>query len=141
MSLRSVLRPLGPILLGAGGVLLGESVATGGARLYLLLIVPVFTGTTALFAVSVALLVAGFLLLPLLFVGEEFSDTATEPVDISPVVGGPPEEAGGLILVGPIPIFFGAWRRTPPIAYRWAVVLGVVLAAAAFLLLWGLGVL
>jgi uncharacterized membrane protein len=46
-----------------------------------------------------------------------------------------------LILLGPVPIFFGSWRRNPPISYRWAVLVGVVLAVVAVLLLWGLSVL
>jgi uncharacterized membrane protein len=136
--MRSLLRALGPAFLLIGALLLAESLATGGARLYLLLIIPVVTGTTPLFVLSVVFLVVGFLFLPLAFIGEE--GTETEPVSAGPPAPASPTVAGGsggLILVGPIPIFFGAWRRNAPISYRWAVVLGVVLAVVALLLLWG----
>jgi uncharacterized membrane protein len=140
--MRSLVRALGPVLLVVGMLLLVEALATGGARLYLLLIVPVFTGTTPLFGLAVVLLALGVLFLPLAFAGAE----RAEPPRPSSAAGNPSpsmetEGSGGMILVGPIPIFFGAWRQNPPISYRWAVVLGVVLAAVAVLLLWGFSVL
>ncbi len=136
--MRSMVRALGPICLVTGLGLLGASLMTGGARLYLLFILPVVTGTSALFGLSVVLLVVGFLFLPFLFAGEEPSgppSTPRAPATAGAVPGDPP--SGGLIFVGPIPIFFGAWRRNPPIPYRWAVLVGVLLAALAVLLLWG----
>jgi uncharacterized membrane protein len=131
-------RVLGPILLLAGLALLADAIATGGARLYLLVIIPVVTGTSAVFGISVALLASGFLLLPLSFAGDpapvaRSGNSATSPHPTDSTDGG----TGGMILVGPIPFFFGAWRRSPPISYRWAVVIGAVLAFATVLLLWG----
>jgi uncharacterized membrane protein len=137
--MRSVLRVLGPLCLVSGAALLADAVATGGARLYLLLIIPVLTGTSAIFGVSVVLLVVGFFLLPFAFLGSE--PTEGPQVRAPPPLSSPPESgSGGMILIGPVPIFFGAWRRNPPIAYRWAVLLGVVLAVVAVLLLWGFSV-
>jgi len=140
--MRSIERALGPVCLVIGATLLVETLATGGARLYLLVFIPVVTGTTPLFGISVVFIVAGFLLLPFLFVGDDAHAAPTAP-PVSPSSNAPPSEggSGGLILVGPIPIFFGAWRRNPPIPYRWALVLGVVLALVAVLLLWGFSVL
>jgi uncharacterized membrane protein len=137
--MKSVLRVVGPLCLVSGAVALAGAVATGGARLYLVLIIPVLTGTSALFGVSVILLVVGFFLLPFTFLGGEPSEGPQ--IRSPPALPSPPEGgSGGMILIGPVPIFFGAWRRNPPIAYRWAVLLGVVLAAVAVLLLWGFSV-
>jgi uncharacterized membrane protein len=140
--MRSFVRFLGPVCLVVGGILLGEALVTGGARFYLLLIVPVFTGTTPLFLLSVVLLVVGFLLLPLVFASTEPPEvpSARAASTASPPAATPPT-SGGILLVGPIPIFFGAWRRNPPIPYRWALLVGVALAVVAVLLLWGLGAL
>lgn len=141
-GMRSILRVLGPACLAAGAILLGEALATGGARLYLLVIVPVFTGTTWAFGLAVGFLVMGFLLLPLLFVGGEPSE-APRAGPSGPAAPPLADEggAGGMVLIGPFPFFFGTWRRNPPISYRWAVALGVLLAVVAVLLLWGLSVL
>jgi uncharacterized membrane protein len=138
--MRSVARFLGPVSIVIGVVLLGEAVSTGGARLYLFLIIPVLTGTSAIFGASVIFLVLGFFLLPFAFAGEE----PPEPPEQRPSQGSPTSEeagSGGMVLLGPVPIFFGTWRQNPPISYRWAVLLGVVLAAVAILLLWGFSVL
>jgi uncharacterized membrane protein len=140
--MRFIPRVLGPVCLLIGAALLGDALVTGGARLYLLLIFPVFSGTSPAFFLSVLLLVVGFLLFPFVFLG----DTPAEPGGAAPGPYPPaPSSAettsGGLILVGPIPIFFGAWRRNPPISYRWAILLGAILAVVAVLLLWGVSVL
>lgn len=140
--MRSVVRLVGPICLVLGIVLLADAVATGTARLYLLLVIPVITGTSPLFLLSLVLVVVGFLFLPLAFVGEGPLTAPVGPAgrdtpDAMPVQG----TSGGMILVGPVPIFFGAWRRNPPISYRWALLLGLVLAVVAVLLLWGWSVL
>jgi uncharacterized membrane protein len=136
--MRSLVRFLGPVCLVAGGALLGEELATGSARLYLLVVVPVITGTTPLFLLALVFLVSGFLFLPLLFAGEASAELPrTSTATSNPNPGPTRSNSGGLILVGPIPIFFGAWRRNPPISYRWALLVGVVLALVAVLLLWG----
>lgn len=140
--MRSIARALGPLCLVIGATLLAEALATGGARLYLLLIVPVVTGTTLAFGLAVLFLVVGFLLLPFTFVYEDLSEVpAISPTSPSPPSPAGPADSGGLILIGPVPIFFGSWRRSPPISYRWAVLVGVLLAVVAVLLLWGLSVL
>jgi uncharacterized membrane protein len=137
--MRFVTRFLGPLCLVIGAALLTDALATGGARLYLWLIFPVVTGTTLAFGLSVLFLVLGFLLLPFAFVGDTGRQGPAPPLP-SPNSAPPTEreDSGGLILIGPVPIFFGSWRRNSPISYRWAVLVGVVLAVAAVLLLWGL---
>jgi uncharacterized membrane protein len=140
--MRSVVRLVGPVCLVFGVLLLVDAVATGAAHLFLVVVVPVLTGTGPLFLLSLVLVVVGFLFLPLAFVGE-----GLPAAPVGPTGAATPEPvddrgaSGGMILVGPVPIFFGAWRRNPPISYRWALLLGLVLAAVAVLLLWGLAVL
>lgn len=138
MAMVGAARFVGPALLAVGGFLLAYSLLSGSARLYLVLFVPVITGTTPLFGVSVAVLAAGFLTLPLRFsegTGDEAA-TGPEPTRVRPA-DATEDRSGGLILLGPVPIFFGAWRRRSPIGYRWAVVLGAALVAVAVLVLWG----
>ena len=138
--MRSIVRVLGPLLLGVGALLLGDAVATGAARLYLFLIFPVLTGTSAVFAVSVFLIVVGFFLLPFAFLGSG-SDEGATPESSRSSTASERSESGGVILLGPVPIYFGAWRRNPPIAYWWMVLLGVALAVVAVLFLWAFSVL
>lgn len=140
--MNSITRASGPLCLLVGAALLGVAIATGGARLYLLVFIPVVTGTTLLFGLGVGLLVVGFLLFPLVFTGDEPGQAfaiapAPSTTDPSPDETG----SGGLILFGPIPVFFGGWRPNPPISYRWALLIGGVLAGVAVLLLWGLSAL
>jgi uncharacterized membrane protein len=139
---RSVLPFLGLACLAAGVILLIEAVRTGGARLFLFLIFPVLSGSSLAFGLAVVFLVIGLFLLPLVFVRGEPSEipaagTVAAGPSSSPEEGG----AGGLVLIGPVPIFFGSWRRRPPISYRWAVLIGVVLAVLAFLWVWASSVL
>jgi uncharacterized membrane protein len=140
--MRSATRVFAPLCLVIGAALLADALATGGARLYLLLIFPVVTGTTLVFGLSVLFLVLGFLLVPFAFVTGAMPELLSPPLTSpSPPPPSGSEDSGGLILIGPVPIFFGGWRRNPPISYRWAVLVGVVLAVVAVLLLWGLSVL
>jgi uncharacterized membrane protein len=46
----------------------------------------------------------------------------------------PEVETGGLVLVGPVPIFLGSWRRDPPIPYWVAALIGAGLVVAVFVL-------
>ncbi|MCI4352389.1 MAG: DUF131 domain-containing protein [Thermoplasmata archaeon] len=135
--MRSVVRAIGPAALISGGILVGVALATGAARWSLVLIFPVITGTTALFASAVGLLLVGIFFLPLAFAGDNGPES--EPPTLlgsnpAPIEGG----TGGVIFVGPFPIFFGKWRTRPPIPYRWALALGVAfVVGTVVLLLWG----
>jgi uncharacterized membrane protein len=138
---RSVLRFLGPTCLAAGVILLIEAVRTGGARLFLFLIFPVLSGSSVVFGLAVVFLVIGLFLLPFVFVdGEPSEIPASGTVPAGPSSTHEEGGAGGLVLIGPVPIFFGSWRRRPPISYRWAVLIGVVLAVLAILWVWGFSV-
>ncbi|MCI4347579.1 MAG: DUF131 domain-containing protein [Thermoplasmata archaeon] len=135
--MRPIVRVVGPFALIVGGILLADALLTGAARVYLLLIVPVITGTTALFALAVTLLLVGVLFLPLTFAGANGQHSEPSAHQKRDTLA-PQTASGGVIFIGPVPIFFGRWRKHPPISYRWALLLGVALVVVVVvLLLWG----
>ncbi len=111
--------PLLLVLVGAGAV--ADSVVRGGARVDLVLVVPVVSGSSAEFLLGVGLIFAGVFTLPLLWpvVEEDRREGAGDAtLDGSPArsSGG----GGGLVLIGPVPIFFGSWRSVSR-RTRWVV--------------------
>ena len=98
------------VLLGAGAVLVAVAALQGGAELAIVLVVPVIFGRSLEFVGGVFLLVAGVFTLPLAF------EPAGEAEPAAP--GSPPSRAsggsGGLLLIGPFPIFFGSWKGVSP---------------------------
>ncbi|MCI4324707.1 MAG: DUF131 domain-containing protein [Thermoplasmata archaeon] len=111
---------MGPALLLLGVALVGAAVATGAAQLALVVVLPVFVGgASALFLGGVVAIFVGLLLLPLAF-GMEF---ALEPVGSSPASDSARPKSGGVILVGPIPFFFGSWKS--PSRVSWWIAAGV----------------
>lgn len=127
------LRLLPPIALLLGFGLLVLAVMSGGAHVFLLLIVPVVTGASLTFYLGTVLVVLGFLSLPLLASGE-----AAPP---APRHGAPPraeggwsDGAGGIVLLGPFPIFFGSWKSVST-RTRWlAALAGAILLAVGIYL-------
>ena len=126
-------------LLAAGVVSLVAAVATGGATFYLILVVPVLTGSSGLLLLGVVLLFLGFLTLPLGFPVEDHEGDEIHP---PPAPSGPPRPtlrtpsgSGGVILLGPVPIFFGAWKNPSARVYWLAVLVGAVVLAVALGLL------
>ncbi len=121
------------VLLAAGASLIGVALANGGASLALIVVLPVLYGRSLEFVAGTLLLVAGIFTLPLLVRGP------TEPIeeDPAPANAGSPgggSGGGGLVLIGPIPIFFGGWSRASS-RTRWIVaVIGAAVLAAAILL-------
>jgi len=113
------MRPIGAlpiVLLGAGVALLVYSVRSGGASFSLVVIFPVVTGGSFSLLGGVAVLFAGLLLFPLVLFppGEVASeDSRRLPSDRPPTStdSTASESSGGVVLIGPIPIFFGAWSR------------------------------
>jgi len=105
-------RPLAllPIaLLVAGAGLVAWAVALGEATVGIAVVVPFVTGGSWRFLTGVLLLVGGFLTLPFAWM----SSDEEEPPGPAPAAAGAPGPSGGtggLLLVGPVPIFFGAWR-------------------------------
>ncbi|MCI4326103.1 MAG: DUF131 domain-containing protein [Thermoplasmata archaeon] len=124
----SPLRWLGPALLVLGVALVIAAVATGAARLVLVVVIPVFVGgTSPLFLGGIVALFGGLLLLPLTFGGAfELDRSESEPTE-----GEETPRAGGLVLIGPVPIFFGAWKRPTQRTVWIAVAIGAALLVLA----------
>jgi uncharacterized membrane protein len=130
-------RGISPALLTAGAALIAYAVATGQARFYLVLVIPVVTGDSIALVLGAVFLVVGFLLIPWSFPG-----VAEEAPDGRPVRGGVAASSepttGGLLLVGPVPFFFGRWRSHSRTRYWLALGLGLALIVA-FAALWLVG--
>jgi uncharacterized membrane protein len=96
------------LLLGVGLLLVADAVLRGAASLALVVIFPVVYGSDAEFLLGVVLLLVGFVSLPLAWA------PATERSPVGPHAGGPRDapstETMGLVLIGPVPIFFGGWK-------------------------------
>lgn len=136
---RWMARVVGPVLLLLGLIVVLYSVLRGSASVSLLLIVPVVSGTSALFLVGVVLLFFGILLLPFAFAaGWEIERRPYAapgrhqgPAPADEITGG----GGGLVLLGPVPVFFGSWRNPSRAAYWAAALVGVVVLAIVLLVL------
>ncbi|MGI0071719.1 MAG: hypothetical protein ACRECT_06600 [Thermoplasmata archaeon] len=119
------------LLLAAGAAFVVLSVIEGHAGLAIVVVLPVVYGGSLEFGLGVLLLVAGLLTLPFVsstrFVVEDESGSETA------VSGG----SGGVVLLGPVPIFLGGWRGVPA-RTRWilAGVGGAVLVLAVLAWLW-----
>ncbi|MGP8071515.1 MAG: TIGR00304 family membrane protein [Thermoplasmata archaeon] len=96
------------LLLLAGAGLLVDAVLQGGASVALVVVVPVVFGGSVEFFLGVLLLFLGLVTLPWAL-GLSF-DVETEESSTALRDRAPSAEVGGLILIGPVPIFFGRWR-------------------------------
>lgn len=119
-----------PVGLFVGGiVLIAAAVASGEAEVSLLVVFPVFSGSSPLFLFGTLLIVlsfiVGFLMLAL---GQiQLAGGGLWPSEGQagqPAPGGTRREYGGVVLVGPVPIAFGSDRRIALIM----LVVGIVLA-------------
>ena len=131
----TAVRWLGPGLLALGVALLVGAVATGGAQLAVVVIVPVIVGgASLLFLAGVASIFVGIFLLPLAFAAPSAETVAVLPSASSAEAG----ESGGLVLIGPLPIFFASWktagRRTYWVAAGAGLAVLVVLIVVALAL-------
>jgi uncharacterized membrane protein len=124
-------RAAGLLLLLAGLVAVGFAVVNGSARLYLVLIFPVVTGSSPLFALGILGVVGGVILL-FLAVDQAPSRPAFGRSTPPPSSGA--STSGGVVLIGPLPIFFGAWKSSSRRTYRLAVFLGCIFFVAALVL-------
>ena len=122
------LRFLPIVALAAGTALLVDAIARGTAHASLVLIVPVITGTSGEFLVGVLLVFVGLVLLPLLGAGETTVATRwTDPAE----PGSGRLASGGVVFVGPVPIFFGEWGKAVRRTYWWWVALASLLLSVA----------
>ncbi len=95
-------------LLAAGAAVVVIAVLRGEATAGLLVVFPFVVGQSALLLLGVGLLIAGFLTLPLAFALER---TGPLPPAEPATTGERRGTSGGLVLIGPIPIFFGSWKN------------------------------
>jgi uncharacterized membrane protein len=125
------------VLLVGGALLVGDAVARGAASLALVVVVPVVFGASAEFFLGVALVFVGVVTLPLAL-GYTSASSVNEDEELPHAHGGaPPAEVGGLLLVGPVPIFFGSWRKSGRRAWVAAAAVGTALLVVALVVfLW-----
>ena len=117
-----------PVLVFAAGLAcIAVAVAEGEAEVSLLLIFPVFSGSSALFMLGTLLIVLSFFVgFAMLAMGQKelgrFQRELGQPVEQRQ----PQKETkyGGVVLVGPVPIAFGSDRTTAVIM----LIIGIVLA-------------
>jgi len=117
-----------PVLVFAAGVVcIAIAVASGEAEVSLVLIFPVFSGSSGLFLLGTLLIVLSF------FVGFAMLTMGQlEMGRFEQEIGKPPEQHavkkeskfGGVVLVGPVPIAFGSDRGIAVIM----LIIGIVLA-------------
>lgn len=118
------------VLLAAGAAFVAVAALDGGVRFAVVVVLPVFYGGSWEFGVGLLLLVAGLFTLPLAFGVVEVPE-----VDGPGPAPPPPGGAGGLVLIGPVPIFFGSWRGVSARARILVAVLGAALLVGAVTLL------
>ena len=105
------MRPLGYVSLAAivvGAALIVDAVAEGRALVYLVVVIPVIAGSSDVFLLGVVLLAAGLFSLPWSLAGSLAPVAPPAPEKVGSNAG---TASGGVILIGPVPIFFGSWRN------------------------------
>ena len=116
----------------AGAALLVDATLHGRASLSLVVIVPVLSGGSAEFLLGVALLLVGVFLLPLAFWGPAENPPVVAPTEGAEAAAPEPETVGGgVVLIGPVPLFFGSWKN----ASRRTRLLAAIAGAAVLVLL------
>ena len=121
--------PLGLLL--AGAFLVGDAVARGEATVSWVLVVPVVSGASLEFLAGTLLVVVGLFAVPLAFALT--SEDELPPPTSPPPSAGPARRAtgpSGVVLIGPLPIFFGGWADVPARTRRWAALAGVAAMVA-----------
>lgn len=124
---------LGALLLLGGAALVVNALETGGARLLLIVIIPVIVGGTPAFALGAFAILIGVALLLIGLAPTTGPDEEALPEGDRR--GGSSEPTtGGFVLIGPVPILFGSFRGSSRL--RWALVaIGVAATLLAILLL------
>ena len=137
----------GLLMLAAGIALLAWAVSSDDAELYLVVIIPVITGTGPVFAGGVVLFMLGLMVtfLGLSLRAAESMDLHDGPSTEPPVGPGPGRqgdkptpgggtEFGGVVFLGPIPIVFGKGLR----AGRWMLIGSIVISILMIVFLLGI---
>lgn len=124
-----------PIILFAGGVAcMAAAVMTGEAEVSMVLIFPIFSGSSGLFVLGVMLILLSFVAGFVMLTSSQIAlSRAALPQELGQESMDPPEikkKFGGVVLIGPVPIAFGS-------DMKWALamlVIGIVLAIVALAL-------
>jgi uncharacterized protein (TIGR00304 family) len=129
------LRTLAPVgLFVAGVACIAASVASGETDVSLLVIFPVFTGSSGLFLLGIALVVFSFIIgFMALVAGQAELAGAMLGSEGAPgtAKAGTERKYGGVVLIGPVPIAFGSDKRMALAM----LVIGIVLAIAVLVAL------
>lgn len=120
-----------PIGLFFGGIaLVALAVLTGEADVSLILVIPVFSGSSALFLLGVLLVIASFMVgFAMVAFGQGEAGICQSPTDQSlpEIAGTRRAEYGGVILIGPVPIAFGSNKNIALVMLVIGVVTGVLI--------------
>jgi uncharacterized protein (TIGR00304 family) len=118
------------VLLVIGVLLVVVAILRDEATVGLAIVIPFVVGSSLLFLVGVLLIVAGFFALPLAF-------TPLEDAGPAPDAGTEADEDGswgGVVLVGPLPLFFGRWKNARTRVRVIAALVGAALLVAVVVL-------
>ncbi len=120
-------------LLLAGALLVGDAVARGGATVSWVLVVPVVSGGSLEFLAGTLLLVIGLFAVPIAFaLTSEEEPPPPTPLSPTPDQTRKATGASGVVLIGPLPIFFGGWVNVPARTRRWVALAGMAALVALF---------
>ncbi len=125
-------RILAAFMILAGAGLLVYGVVAGEMQVALLLIVPVIYGSSALGFLAIGLIIAGILVSMADFALSASAEGAEEALVDDDRARSKKAEFGGVILIGPIPIIFGADRRMTFLAIMVAVAILVIMILSLF---------
>jgi uncharacterized protein (TIGR00304 family) len=118
----------------AGMALIATAVATGEADMSLVIVFPVFSGSSLLFLLATLLVISSFIVgFVLMAMDHERTEERVEAASEGMSSGAPRSRAeyGGVVLLGPIPIAFGSNKRVALIM----LVVGVILAIVVLVIL------
>lgn len=124
------------VALVGGAALIGASVALRATQVFVLGFIPVFTGSSLEFLAGTLLLIFGMVLFAVSRWGPEEAELRAPPTPADPLGTRSEGDFGGVILIGPVPIFFGGARGLANRYYWLAAGAGVALVAAVVVVLY-----
>jgi len=126
-----------PVAVFLGGLAcIAAAVATGEADVELVLVFPVFSGSSGLFLIGTALIVLSFLIVFAMMAtarGESYGNTVAPTASQAPKAEGK-THYGGVVLIGPIPIAFGSSKKVALVMLVLGIAMAVVLASVLLML-------
>lgn len=118
-----------------GIALIATAVATGEADVSLVVVFPVFSGSSLLFLLATLLIISSFIVgFVLMAMDPERTEERVEAASegISSSAPRSRTEYGGVVLLGPIPIAFGSNRRVALIMLVVGIILAIVVLGILF---------